>query len=195
MTKRCILVGCLAVGVSAFAQGGAEMRYVPAPPDSSYLQIRSADSAGQAAAINAEKARQTQLMDWLRAALLSPGHRRVVIDRGALSQDAPLPVGMGESVLIPWENSVVVHWKGDPADSFLVNASASGCPGSPANASIGVSFVTQSGWSQSPIRFGPLVDHTICPLGEGFELEVFGGTEEGPRVKLSSRAATYGSRR
>jgi hypothetical protein len=197
MTKRCILVGCLALAVCAFAQSGAEMKPVPAAPDSNYLQTRLVDSVGQKAAgeVDAEAARRAQLMEWLRAALLSPGHHRVVIDGGQLREDAPTPVGVGESVLIPWENSAVVHWKGEPADSFLVSVSATGCPGRPSEASVGVSFATPSGWSHPPIRFGPVVEHTICPLGEGFELEVLGGSEEGSRVRLSSRTAAYGSRK
>lgn len=199
MTKQWILLGGLVVALGAFAQKNADMNLDPVQPDSSYQGIGAADSIRQEAAVGASAEAtpadsQAALVNWLNATERSSQPRRLVID-GLFPQAAPAPTDTNASVLVRWEQSAVIYWKGEKVDSFLVSASRTGCPGTEVRASIAVSFATGSGWSFPPIRFGPLGDHVICPLGEGLKLEVFGDSGVGPRVRVSSRVRTYGSRR
>ncbi|MBI5058289.1 hypothetical protein HZB60_00750 [candidate division KSB1 bacterium] len=91
------------------------------------------------------------------------------------------------SLALPWESSaVVVSPSGQ--DSFLVRTSRTGCPGTEVRPSVSVAFATGRGWSDPPIRFGPLSESTICALGRGQQLEVCVKGDAPPKVRvLSSR--------
>ncbi|MCC6475426.1 hypothetical protein IT157_00105 [bacterium] len=145
------------------------------------------------------------------AGLTTPG-KRVVIDVGTgpamlqyLAYSAQIPIKVrsasasgitGETDIfsIAWEtNRVFVAPSG--IDSFLVTSSRTGCPGTEVAPSVSVAFAAKGGWSDPPIRFGPITESTICPLGHGFTLEVQGNGATAPRVKLiESGAAMYGKR-
>jgi hypothetical protein len=85
--------------------------------------------------------------------------------------------------VIPWETTQLVR-SAAGQDSFLIRSSMTGCPGTEVRPSVSVSFPVGSGWSDPPIRFGPLCDRTFCPLGEGYQLEVFRRGNDAPLVRL-----------
>ncbi len=106
---------------------------------------------------------------------------RVVIDVGRQSQPAPPLAGAQE---IPWETQQVLYTL-TGQDSFLVRSSRSGCPGTDVKPSVSVAYATKSGWSNPPIRFGPLNESTTCPLGKGYTLDVSALGVNAPRVRLN----------
>ena len=91
--------------------------------------------------------------------------------------------GAGVGAALAWESSMVLY---APAmqDSFLVSSSRIGCPGTEVGPSVAVAFSNGTKWSNPPIRFGPLTDMTVCPLGRGFELEVNGRGSHPPLVRV-----------
>ncbi|MCB9368845.1 MAG: hypothetical protein H6507_07055 [Calditrichaeota bacterium] len=143
--------------------------------------------------------------DEVLAGVQSPG-QRVVIDVGNsetmlqyLAATAKVPIKTrpmivqthtastpGSStgaMVVDWEtHQVFVAPSG--TDSFRVSSSRTGCPGTEVAPSVAVAFATRGGWSDPPIRFGPLTANTTCPLGHGFVLEVVGQGTMPPRVKL-----------
>lgn len=143
----------------------------------------------------------------------TPG-QRVVIDVGNgetmlqyLAATAKVPVRVQTASYVketPGSSSqaMVVDWETyqtfvapSGADSFRVLASRTGCPGTEVAPSVAVAFATHHGWSDPPIRFGPLTANTTCPLGKGFTLEVNSRGTEPPRVKLiEAGSSMYGKR-
>jgi hypothetical protein len=134
----------------------------------------------------------------------TPG-QRVVIDVGNsdvmlqyLAATAKVPVKTRPLVQVSYTSSAgsstgasIIDWESHQvfvapsgADSFKVTASRTGCPGTEVAPSVAVAFATKGGWSDPPIRFGPLTANTTCPLGHGFVLEVAGQGTMPPRVKL-----------
>ena len=179
---RCLsLLACLMIPLAVFAQGNARLPLHVFPPDSSH----AADSSSVS---------QIHLVDWLKAAPHSEESSRKVSDGQSPENAAQPPAEMNGGILIPWGSEAVLHWRGEKVDSFLVSASRIGCPGTEVAASVAVSFSTHSGWSSPPIRFGPLGDHSVCPLGQGFELEIF-TEDEGPFVQISREGLYWGTRR
>jgi hypothetical protein len=87
------------------------------------------------------------------------------------------------SMALPWESSTVIVAPSGQ-DSFLVRSSRTGCPGTEVRPSVSVAFPTGSGWSDPPIRFGPLSENTICALGHGQQLEVSVRGDAAPKVRL-----------
>lgn len=97
-------------------------------------------------------------------------------------------------VTIDWETRQVIHVPSG-TDSFLVSSSRIGCPGTEVGPSVAVAFPSKGGWSDPPIRFGPLTSKTTCPLGRGVTLEVNGQGTMPPRVKLvEAQSSMYGKR-
>jgi hypothetical protein len=94
---------------------------------------------------------------------------------------------------IPWESNLILHAPSGQ-DSFLVTSSRKGCPGTEVKPSVSVAFATAHGWSDPPIRFGPLAWKTICPLGRGVELQVCVAGGSAPYVKLIEKSNMYGKR-
>jgi hypothetical protein len=84
---------------------------------------------------------------------------------------------------IPWDSTMMVRSLSGQ-DSFLVRSSQTGCPGTEVRPSVSVAFPAGQGWSDPPIRFGPLCDRTFCPLGEGYQLEVIRRGNDVPLVRL-----------
>ena len=91
------------------------------------------------------------------------------------------PVDRG--IFLPWESQIILHTTSG-SDSFLVTSSRTGCPGTEVRPSVSVAFSTPRGWSDPPIRFGPLSDKTVCPLGRGVELKVSSVGGAAPYVKI-----------
>ena len=110
----------------------------------------------------------------------------VVNVAGALS-------GNPDGTTLPWETGTVLRAVSG-ADSFKVSSSRTGCPGTEVRPSVSVAFATSHGWSDPPIRFGPLTDRTMCPLGHGFTLEVSASGASPPRVKLREPSSSYSQR-
>lgn len=141
----------------------------------------------------------------------TPG-QRIVIDVGSgetmlhyLAATSKVPVKVRQaSIAAPGNSteSLIVNWESrhvfvapSGADSFLVLASRTGCPGTEVGPSVAVAFATHKGWSDPPIRFGPLMSNTTCPLGNGYTLEVSGRGAEPPRVRLvETNASMLGKR-
>jgi hypothetical protein len=86
-------------------------------------------------------------------------------------------------VLVPWETHTILHAEMGN-DSFRVSSSRSGCPGTEVRPSVAVAFPAHGGWSDPPIRFGPLGERALCPLGKGYQLEVSVSGDGSPLVKL-----------
>ena len=86
-------------------------------------------------------------------------------------------------VIVPWETQTVLH-SAMGSDSFKVTSSRSGCPGTDVKPSVAVAFPTRGGWSVPPIRFGPLGERALCPLGKGYQLEVSVSGNGSPVVRL-----------
>jgi hypothetical protein len=143
--------------------------------------------------------------------IVTPG-KRLVIDMNEssaalayLSASSSIPIymrhdnayrsqnGAGVGAALGWESSMVLY---APAmqDSFLVTSSRTGCPGTEVGPSVAVAFSNGKKWSNPPIRFGPLTDNTICPLGNGFELEVSGRGSHPPLVRVVGDNTMYGRR-
>jgi len=191
MPKRWLLLCGFITALGAFAEENIDS--LISPPDSSYGRDSTVTRVNLEANQKAlPPVRQSNVADWLQSVLWTPPPR-VVID-GMFHEDATAQSERSGTVLIPWENSVILFLNGESTDSFLVRASLTGCPGTEVGASIAVSFATASGWSYPPIRFGPLNDHSVCPLGQGFQLEIF--TEnEGPFVRISREGLYWGARK
>jgi hypothetical protein len=98
-----------------------------------------------------------------------------------------------DGIPLPWNTQKVLR-SATGLDSFRVSSSQAGCPGTEIRPSVSVSFATPRGWSDPPIRFGPLNDHTVCALGKGYELEVSARGANGPSVNLRQHAEMYGRR-
>ena len=92
-------------------------------------------------------------------------------------------------VELPWETQTVLR-STTGTDSFLVTSSRAGCPGTEIRPSVAVAFGTPNGWSDPPIRFGPLARRAICPLGYGRVLEVSVIEGGAPRVRLRDVSET-----
>ncbi|MBU1936869.1 hypothetical protein KKG05_05670 [bacterium] len=141
--------------------------------------------------------KQTELIEWLRAGLLSEKPVRVVID-GMFEEDVPAPPSeeeIEEGTLIPWDSSAVLYSENqEQADSFLVHASMTGCPGINAKPSVSVAFPTPYGWSCPPIRFGPVVSNCVCPLDVDVQLEILKREDAGPVVRIMRGEDVYSSR-
>ena len=101
----------------------------------------------------------------------------IVIDVSVVSK----PAEGGRT--IPWESGDLVRALSGQ-DSFLVKSSRVGCPGTEVRPSVSVAFSTPHGWSDPPIRFGPLTEHTLCPLGNGYQLEVSCKGDSPPTIRL-----------
>ena len=97
------------------------------------------------------------------------------------------------SVSLPWESQTVLR-SVSGRDSFLVTSSRAGCPGTEIKPSVSVAFATPRGWSDPPIRFGPLSNQAVCPLGRGYQLDVSVKADGVPAVRLREEAAQYGKR-
>jgi hypothetical protein len=96
-------------------------------------------------------------------------------------------------VSIPWESRAVLRTVSG-RDSFLVSSSRSGCPGTEVRPSVAVAFPTARGWSDPPIRFGPLSEQGLCALGRGVHLQVSVSGDGPPVVKLREESALFGKR-
>lgn len=94
---------------------------------------------------------------------------------------------------LPWETGAVLR-SASASDSFFVSSSLTGCPGTEVRPSVAVAFATGQGWSNPPIRFGPLTESAICPLGKGYQLEVSVKPGGVPHVRLLEAAAQFGRR-
>ncbi|MDD5088601.1 MAG: hypothetical protein PHI18_07380 [bacterium] len=99
----------------------------------------------------------------------------------------------GSELPLPWETSAILRAESG-ADSFRVTSSRVGCPGTEVGPSVAVAFATGRGWSDPPIRFGPLTASTLCPLGKGFLLEVKAQDDRDPVVRLRHEETRYGQR-
>lgn len=106
-----------------------------------------------------------------------------------VSGSAPATAGLP----VPWETGMVLRSASAP-DSFFVSSSLTGCPGTEVRPSVAVAFATGRGWSDPPIRFGPLTANAICPLGKGYQLEVCAMPGDVPRVRLLEPPAQVGRR-
>jgi hypothetical protein len=118
--------------------------------------------------------------------------RTEITPSSARSAEVP-PPNKDRGIQIPWESSAVLHSQTGP-DSFRVSSSRSGCPGTVIRPSVSVAFATTRGWSDPPIRFGPLASKTICSLGKGVELEVRAPGGAAPYVKLVERNVVLSKR-
>ena len=98
----------------------------------------------------------------------------------AVSFDA----GADRGIQLPWESNMILYTV-TGEDSFLVTSSRTGCPGTEVRPSVSVAFSTSHGWSNPPIRFGPLNDKTVCPLGRGVELRVSSVGGGAPYVRIT----------
>jgi len=96
-------------------------------------------------------------------------------------------------VMIPWESRTVLRTVSG-RDSFLVTSSRTGCPGTEVRPSVAVAFATGRGWSDPPVRFGPLSERGVCPLGRGVQLQVSVTGDGAPVVKLHEEWLLYGKR-
>lgn len=96
-------------------------------------------------------------------------------------------------ISLPWESSRVVY-SASGLDSFLVSSSRSGCPGTEVRPSVAVAFESGLGWSDPPIRFGPLSENTVCPLGKGYVLAVRLVGDGPPLVGVRESAEVFGFR-
>jgi len=94
---------------------------------------------------------------------------------------------------LEWETSRIFY---APArrDSFLVAASRTGCPGTEVAPSVSVAFSNGVRWSDPPIRFGPLTEYTVCPLGNGYQLEVNGRGMLSPLIRVIQDRSLFGRR-
>jgi len=92
-----------------------------------------------------------------------------------------------------WGTSAILY---APArqDSFLVTSSRTGCPGTEVAPSVSVAFSNGRQWSDPPIRFGPLTEMTVCPLGNGYQLEVNGRGTLPPLVRVIADRTSFGRR-
>jgi hypothetical protein len=137
--------------------------------------------------------------------VVTPGER-VVIDIGSplasqrfLSGSAPVMVNIERmaddsgGVRIPWESQAVLRTVSG-RDSFQVTASRAGCPGTEVRPSVAVAFATVRGWSDPPVRFGPLSERGVCALGRGVQLQVSVVADGPPVVKLREESPLYGKR-
>jgi hypothetical protein len=94
---------------------------------------------------------------------------------------------------IPWETGNLIH-AAMGQDSFMVRSSRIGCPGTEVRPSVSVAFANGQSWSDPPIRFGPLCERTVCPLGHGYQLEVMCKGNDAPSVRLIEPDAYSGRR-
>jgi hypothetical protein len=143
--------------------------------------------------------------------VVTPG-KRLVIDMNEpdamfryLSATSSIPIRMrvdnayrtlnGGAVgaALGWESSAILY---APAmqDSFLVTSSRTGCPGTEVGPSVAVAFSNGRQWSNPPIRFGPLTEMTVCPLGNGYQLEVNGRGAHPPLVRVIADNSSFGRR-
>ncbi len=137
----------------------------------------------------------------------APAPKRVVVDpsnpaaasvfRSATSsqrsENSETLIRENPGVQVPWESHVVLYSE-SRQDSFLVKSSRRGCPGTEVKPSVSVAFATARGWSDPPIRFGPLASKTTCALGKGVELQVCAIGRDAPFVKLIEKTTTYTKR-
>jgi hypothetical protein len=191
MPRRWLLLCGFITALGAFAEENIDS--LISPPDSTYGRDSAVTRVNLGVSQKAlSPIRQSNLVDWLQN-MSGTSMPRAVVD-GMFRESATTQDERSGTILIPWENSAILFLNGESSDSFLVRASLTGCPGTEVGASVAVSFATASGWSYPPIRFGPLNDHSVCPLGQGFELEIF--TEnEGPFVRISREGVYWGARR
>ncbi len=117
----------------------------------------------------------------------TPVEKRVVVNV-AVSLDG----GADRGIQLPWESNMILY-TATHEDSFLVTSSRTGCPGTEVRPSVSVAFATPHGWSNPPIRFGPLSDQTVCPLGRGVKLYVSSVGGAAPYVKIAG-SDTYSKR-
>ncbi len=123
---------------------------------------------------------QETMLHYLAATAKVPVRTRPV----AVSSRSTTSAGFAtDASIIDWD-SYRIFVAPSGVDSFRVSASRTGCPGTEVAPSVAVAFATQAGWSDPPIRFGPLTSNTTCPLGHGFVLEISGQGSMPPRVKL-----------
>ncbi len=193
MIRWVLLVGLFA-GLVGFAEENT------APNSSPLILIGESDSLSSKLSAYIDTPapeKQTALVEWLRAGLLSEKPIRVVID-GMFQQNVLAPPSeeeISEGTLIPWEGSAVLYRGSlERADSFLVSASMTGCPGTEVGPSISIAFPTPWGWSCLPIRFGPVLDNAVCPLDVDVRLEVVKREEAGPVVRIRRGEEVYSSR-
>ncbi len=193
MIRWVLLVGLFA-GLVGFAEENT------APNSSPPLSSGESDSLSSKLSAYIEAPapeKQTELVEWLRAGLLSEKPISVVID-GVFEEDVPAPPSeeeISEGTLIPWEGSAVLYRRSpERVDSILVRASMTGCPGTEVGPSISVAFSTPWGWSCPPIRFGPLLDNAVCPLDVDVRLEIVKREEAGPVVRILRGEEVYSSR-
>jgi hypothetical protein len=97
------------------------------------------------------------------------------------------------SVALPWESETILR-SPSGIDSFKVTSSRAGCPGTEIKPSVSVAFSTPHGWSDPPIRFGPLGNSTMCALGKGYVLDVSVRGDSAPRVALRQQTDHYSQR-
>ncbi|RQV98352.1 hypothetical protein EH220_03460 [bacterium] len=147
----------------------------------------------------------------LQDEVVTPG-KRLVIDLNEssamlqyLSATSAIPIRMrtdnafrkhdGGAVgaALGWETSAVLYAP-SKQDSFLVTSSRIGCPGTEVGPSVAVAFSNGRQWSNPPIRFGPLTEMTVCPLGNGYQLEVNGRGTLPPLVRVIADRSSFGSR-
>lgn len=95
--------------------------------------------------------------------------------------------------VLPWESHTILK-SASGTDSFFVSSSRTGCPGTEVRPSVAVAFRNGGGWSDPPIRFGPLGERTYCPLGKGYGLEVSVVGNSAPIVRLKN-SDQYSTRR
>lgn len=147
----------------------------------------------------------------LQDEVVTPG-KRLVIDMnesGAmlqyLSATSSIPIrmradnayrkqnGAAVGAALGWETSAILYAPSQQ-DSFLVTSSRTGCPGTEVGPSVAVAFSNGKQWSNPPIRFGPLTEMTVCPLGNGYQLEVNGRGTLPPLVRVVANHSSFGSR-
>lgn len=126
--------------------------------------------------------------------------QRMLSGAGAEVNLAPVVVNVEKiaadaagGIAVPWETYTILR-SASGQDSFLVTSSRTGCPGTEVRPSVSVAFAMAGGWSNPPIRFGPLSDRGVCALGRGFHLEVSARGNEAPVVKLREEPLQYGKR-
>ena len=174
-----------------------------------YLAIGFADEPVQVN-FNLVQVNQYPGQENLQDEVVTPG-KRLVIDMNQssamlqyLSATSSIPIRMrtdnayrtqnGGAVgsALGWETSAILY---APArqDSFLVKSSRTGCPGTEVGPSVAVAFSQGSQWSD-PIRFGPLTEMTVCPLGNGYQLEVNGRGTLPPLVRVIADNSSFGRR-
>jgi hypothetical protein len=183
----------IAACIAVFAQWS--LAGEPAPISFNLVQVNNYNHNAQAAPDTSAPKGQRVVIDVQNPNALhsmtpapnAPGNKPSTVNMAASLNPAD------RGVQLPWESNRILY-TASGQDSFLVTSSRTGCPGTEVRPSVSVAFSTSHGWSNPPIRFGPLTDKTVCPLGRGVELHVNAVGSAAPYVKLAESGATYSRR-